>query len=991
MRIKTIVCSLMMLYVFASYTCAQSVTEISIALIADKASGLDKSPLVPLFEVELSKIENIKLLERSEIDKILTEQKLQLTFESSENKSRMHIGNILGADVLIVIENALNTKTQSIRLRIVETRTGIILGDFLQTDSNITDNIQAFVEYTRSTLNKTIVPIETRQYIGILGFESEEPGSELNSLASIVTALVSSNLNRSANFVVLEREQLSYIIKEHNLAGTELDLSGSTVILRGGIRRNKNSNGLIVTLSFASIVNQQTKSTSIEVQKNDSLSVSREILNTIYTSLDTKEANQENTSHELEAKIFAIRAEELMNNDNLDQAIAFAEAALALNSTVNYREVLYECCYLKWNNPHLPLIDRLQACKRGNEVDLETVKQIARTGIKSPSYNIFHIFGLNTGFNIGPNQQQERKILLEIKSICLEKYEILHELYKNNSRYFTGLLTEKIVHISWFSESSDSVCMEIESLITEFVNIPKNSTRPEDVGEKKYFLERLAQFCSRYLHREYNTQIFQTMEWVSKHQDPLISVIGYSCLSYLDGQEGIDAAKNTLDLMFFKIDDNLEVWGTAIQAIVKLKQEGIMESYFENILEKAEKESNSAFLMNNVDCIFYLLDYADKNQRAEWSKRILSLTEFYPIKDHQKQSYEKYKRTLSLNVSPIPESSNSEKGLWANYDITTIAIPNRDSQKHKRLIWVQVDKYSQEITLVWRSSQKKQEGNIGWYDYFFSRMDIQGSKMYQVGQMENLQDFSIICSTDSPDYVFFSSKGRGLIVAGHKGIETFSESEGCPSNNIKTMAWLDGYLYLGFDGCLAKYDPQSRNFEIIASSKSVEKKNPLDGDQFFEFYAMLSDPKRKNLWFSLRDWSSLLISDLDYRRLGIWKYNPKSQEYTHVSNYYAPKNMNLNDRGEITLELMEPYIINPDTDKIMLLSNYSEEALRKMSVMIGTHIINLGGMLYSDDGKKYKLGLYWNMLDLFGSGFIAANYGDNVSLLYFVKPKNKDK
>lgn len=61
--------------------CAFAQKEINIALITDKTSGLGKSPLVSLLEVELSQKDGIRLLERAAIDKILEEQQLIVAVE----------------------------------------------------------------------------------------------------------------------------------------------------------------------------------------------------------------------------------------------------------------------------------------------------------------------------------------------------------------------------------------------------------------------------------------------------------------------------------------------------------------------------------------------------------------------------------------------------------------------------------------------------------------------------------------------------------------------------------------------------------------------------------------------------------------------------------------------------------------------------------------------------------------------------------------------
>ena len=64
------------------HSCAAPNTAVKVALIADKAFNLHKSPLVSLLEVEISQRDGIQLLERVEIDKILQEQRLQLMFSA---------------------------------------------------------------------------------------------------------------------------------------------------------------------------------------------------------------------------------------------------------------------------------------------------------------------------------------------------------------------------------------------------------------------------------------------------------------------------------------------------------------------------------------------------------------------------------------------------------------------------------------------------------------------------------------------------------------------------------------------------------------------------------------------------------------------------------------------------------------------------------------------------------------------------------------------
>ena len=63
MKIKSVVVLVTVMFVLVYAANAQPSEPINIALIADKAAGLDKSPLLSLLEVGLSQIEDVKLLE----------------------------------------------------------------------------------------------------------------------------------------------------------------------------------------------------------------------------------------------------------------------------------------------------------------------------------------------------------------------------------------------------------------------------------------------------------------------------------------------------------------------------------------------------------------------------------------------------------------------------------------------------------------------------------------------------------------------------------------------------------------------------------------------------------------------------------------------------------------------------------------------------------------------------------------------------------------
>ncbi|MHC4168419.1 MAG: CsgG/HfaB family protein, partial [Planctomycetota bacterium] len=80
---------------------AQSGDVVTVALIADKAYDLHKSPLISLIEAELSQRDGVILLERAQIDKILREQELSAA-GLLDRSSAIKVGRLLRADAFLL-------------------------------------------------------------------------------------------------------------------------------------------------------------------------------------------------------------------------------------------------------------------------------------------------------------------------------------------------------------------------------------------------------------------------------------------------------------------------------------------------------------------------------------------------------------------------------------------------------------------------------------------------------------------------------------------------------------------------------------------------------------------------------------------------------------------------------------------------------------------------------------------------------------------------
>ena len=127
-----------------------------IALITEKTSNFDKSPMISMLEVELSQKEGLKLLERAAIDKILEEQKLSAAGLLDRNKT-IEIGKLLRADAFIILSLEKQSKESGdlIRVRISETAHGLRLADFFEQleTSNPIESVKKIKQKIESVLN----------------------------------------------------------------------------------------------------------------------------------------------------------------------------------------------------------------------------------------------------------------------------------------------------------------------------------------------------------------------------------------------------------------------------------------------------------------------------------------------------------------------------------------------------------------------------------------------------------------------------------------------------------------------------------------------------------------------------------------------------------------------------------------------------------------------------------------------------------------------
>jgi hypothetical protein len=319
---------------------ADSGKTINIAIIADKASGVDKSALVSLLEVELSQKESIQLLERAAIDKILDEQQLSAAGLLDRNNA-IKIGKLLRADAFIILsmenpapeQNRVNQTQDAndlIRVRVSETAHGLRLADFFeQSDkTNPQEAIERIIKKIETVINKISQPDEKLIPVGIVDIHRVQLGEQYKMLERTLPTMLSVRLSLEPQIIMLEREDLKVLLDEKlRTEGEDSKFWNSAILIEGYLQPNDGRLEMHLNLNQAD--GESKKSLIVQVEPNEPYiaiaKATTEIIQNLQNSPPTAKWQPE-----LEAVEFYKQGKMLEAHSRNEEALPLYETAHAL-------------------------------------------------------------------------------------------------------------------------------------------------------------------------------------------------------------------------------------------------------------------------------------------------------------------------------------------------------------------------------------------------------------------------------------------------------------------------------------------------------------------------------------------------------------------------------------------------------------------------------------------------------------------------------------
>jgi len=853
-------------------------------------------PIPSMLFDALAATKDIQAVEREKVRDCLDELKLTAA-GLADSDAALHLGKILAADLIVTGElvgpEAVNGLPPTCEFRVIDSRTGIVLRDSVLLVSAVKADVSPVVRDIVDAAATSQLPEEKRKYVSIVAVSSEEPGSQLDPVASSLAAFLEHDLSQTTGVIVLERQQLQKLTQERDLTGLDQHLKTSTVLIDAGVRRGDEAQQVTVTLKLRSLAEQAVRSTSFSGPMGDMIAIRQGVVAATLKAIDAAPQASIATDPAVEAAEFARRAAHLLGNKQKREAAACAEAAIALDPSAPnlalacqaWESMTSDDTWPPLQNP--PILDELRAGIRGEQIkELQRNQIIQSNGPEWPMQNIelFSWALRSCQANLVPSSPDtpEHKLWRELKDACLKNYSAGLEFTLAHKGMAIRFYSEKLGHIVMLSESQQ----ERENIITETiagVDAERDAGRTDD-SHLAYFYSLLPRAEERY-GSDKSPVDHAFWRKLTTHREPYVRMTAYRDLMSVSGEEGAAAGVKLFDTILKEspadaLHTSRRLQNETTDGMVAFTMRafaGQADAYFEDFLSTAEKnnDSNSLVRWPFVVAQFPAL-HPQSGPSAEWRARILALLDRVPP-DQALAANEQYLKDLlrqqQSGIASRTRPPSVGTGAWSRYRERPIAVKNLDPELNRLCGF---DLAGEKLIGVW-CNWTHNYADATPIRCMVAQLPVTGGELTPIAMIKDADPTYFTCINCSPDGVCIAQKKKGIFVVCNGNSTLLEAKDGLPAGEVTSAAWLNGLLYLGFDGGITQYDPKRHSFKVLASAKAVNPKGPLDGGADYSVAGMISDAGRRCLWLTILGNNNPRVGGT---RPGLWKFDPDQGKFT---------------------------------------------------------------------------------------------------------------
>ena len=211
---------------------AQTNAPVRLALVSETDETFAAADVLT---AELSGHKNVQLLERNEIEKVYREQGL-----SAGNKDYLKLGQILGADGLLLLDVVRTPQTTNLMARLIAVKPGVILtdGSFawpLKDNAQWAESVSSYLDLLLPKLSvqaKDAIPISV---VNLRSAVASADGAETERQLKL---LVIQRLSQEKELFVLERQKMQLLSEEKELKADDSAFWNGGYLLEGVVDQN---------------------------------------------------------------------------------------------------------------------------------------------------------------------------------------------------------------------------------------------------------------------------------------------------------------------------------------------------------------------------------------------------------------------------------------------------------------------------------------------------------------------------------------------------------------------------------------------------------------------------------------------------------------------------------------------------------------------------------------------------------------------------------
>lgn len=302
-------------------------TAVRIALVTNCSNDVVRDTIA-LAEAQIAPNEDVALLERAAVDRLLDEHELALS-GLADMATAIRVGKVLAVDLLGVLEgNPKATNQAAFGLVIFDARTGVRLCDeAMPVDpekgaGKIVDTLETAVAKYRS-------PAASKKTVSIVTVRNVDLPMDKDAVCEAVGRILERRLVRSPDVLVLERRLLEHVGRERAIsaeAPANALLASVTMIELEIARAGKN--GLQATAILTSL-GRTKRRIEVASERGETLELVDRLLGAVLREIHAAAAKRE-TDRSADARRMAAEAEYAWSTQRFHRAIVLVESAMAL-------------------------------------------------------------------------------------------------------------------------------------------------------------------------------------------------------------------------------------------------------------------------------------------------------------------------------------------------------------------------------------------------------------------------------------------------------------------------------------------------------------------------------------------------------------------------------------------------------------------------------------------------------------------------------------